>query len=169
VALRMLIPLDGSQRSEQALASAIEIAEATWAEVYLLRVVAPAPAVARDNPAFDPHAWDEGGGRTLGATFQPITTIETATQATEGEKAEAQDYLAAVAPRFTWSTVHSLVRVAEHPVDEIIKVAEECLVHLIVMPGHGRRGLARAVLSSTTEGVVHAGRFPVLLVPPRNC
>jgi nucleotide-binding universal stress UspA family protein len=166
--LRLLVPIDGSARSEQALLGALELAAATPAEVYLLRVVPPAASVARANPAFDPHAWDEGGRGTTASTPPPIVEIETKTQATAREQAEAEAYLAAMAKRFVTATVQCEVRVAEHAAEEIVRFADECRPHVIVLPGHGRRHLTRAFLSSTTERVVRAGRYPVALVPPRE-
>lgn len=166
--LRILVPLDGSQRSEQSLVAAGEIAAVAAAEVFLLRVVPPAPSMAQVNPAFEPSLWDDSGRRTLTEASAPMMEIETAVQATEREKAEAEDYLALSADRFSNATVHCLVHVAERPADEILTCAEACQVHLIVMAGHGRHPLARVLLSSTTEHVVRSGRFPVVLVPPAH-
>lgn len=166
--LRMLVPLDGFALNEQALGAALEVAAAAPVELFLLQVIPPAASVARANPDFDPRSWDDSGRRTLATTVTPVVEIETVTQATERAKAEAEDYLASIAARFPSSTVHVHVRVAEHPAEEIVHYAEECQPNFIVMPGHGRRPLARAFLSSTTEHVVRAGRFPVVLVPPKD-
>ncbi|MEZ4240736.1 MAG: universal stress protein, partial [Myxococcota bacterium] len=49
-------------------------------------------------------------------------------------------------------------------VDGVLAAAEELGADLIVMGTHGRTGLARMVLGSVAEGVVHRAHVPVMLV-----
>ncbi len=49
--------------------------------------------------------------------------------------------------------------------DEILAVAEEQGVDLIVVGTHGRRGLTRALLGSVSESVLRDAKVPVLVVP----
>jgi nucleotide-binding universal stress UspA family protein len=52
-----------------------------------------------------------------------------------------------------------------HPVEEIIKEAEESKVDLIVVGSHGKNALEAALLGSVTFGVVHKDtKIPVLVV-----
>jgi nucleotide-binding universal stress UspA family protein len=51
------------------------------------------------------------------------------------------------------------------PVEAILHLARELAPDLIVMGTHGRRGLTRLVLGSTTESVLHRSAVPVLVVP----
>lgn len=49
--------------------------------------------------------------------------------------------------------------------DEILAVAEEQSVDLIVVGTHGRHGLKRALLGSVAESVLRDAKVPVLVVP----
>lgn len=49
--------------------------------------------------------------------------------------------------------------------ETILAEAERLNVDLIVMGTHGRRGLAKAFLGSTSDDVLRANRFSVLVVP----
>jgi len=50
------------------------------------------------------------------------------------------------------------------PWEEILAVAKETGVDLIVMGTHGRRGMPRALLGSVAERVVRMGTVPVLTI-----
>jgi len=52
------------------------------------------------------------------------------------------------------------------PAAEIVRVAEERDVDLIVISSHGRTGLGRIIFGSTAEAVVRRARCPVLVVKP---
>ncbi|WP_411967221.1 universal stress protein [Haloferax sp. YSSS75] len=52
------------------------------------------------------------------------------------------------------------------PYEEIVAYANDTDVDLVVMPTHGRTGLSRLVLGSTTERVVRGSTVPVLTVSP---
>src|ERR1051325_2879476 len=49
---------------------------------------------------------------------------------------------------------------------EIVRVADEQEVDLIVISSHGRTGLGRIIFGSTAEAVVRHARCPVLVVKP---
>jgi len=49
---------------------------------------------------------------------------------------------------------------------EIVRVADEREVDLIVISSHGRTGLGRIIFGSTAEAVVRHARCPVLVVKP---
>lgn len=49
---------------------------------------------------------------------------------------------------------------------EIVRVAEERKVDLIVISSHGRTGLGRIIFGSTAEAVVRHAKCPVLVVKP---
>ena len=50
------------------------------------------------------------------------------------------------------------------PFEEILNAAEHCSADLIVIGSHGRSGLGRLLLGSTTERVIERARCPVLVV-----
>ncbi|MFN2577162.1 MAG: universal stress protein [Pyrinomonadaceae bacterium] len=52
------------------------------------------------------------------------------------------------------------------PAAEIVRIANERKVDLIVISSHGRTGLGRILFGSTAEAVVRHARCPVLVVKP---
>jgi nucleotide-binding universal stress UspA family protein len=52
------------------------------------------------------------------------------------------------------------------PAAEIVRVADELQVDLIVISSHGRTGLGRIIFGSTAEAVVRHAVCPVLVVKP---
>ncbi|MFZ5587457.1 MAG: universal stress protein [Thermodesulfobacteriota bacterium] len=50
--------------------------------------------------------------------------------------------------------------------EEIVKFAKENDMDLVVMPTHGRKGLAHAFLGSVTERVIRNSPIPVMVVNP---
>ena len=50
----------------------------------------------------------------------------------------------------------------------ITRTAHDLGVAFVVMATHGRSGLARTLLGSVAEAVVHRGRVPVVCVPARD-
>ena len=52
-----------------------------------------------------------------------------------------------------------------HPVEEIVKEAEQSKADLVVMGSHGRSALGAAVLGSVAYGVIHKDtKIPVMVV-----
>jgi nucleotide-binding universal stress UspA family protein len=133
----ILVPLDGSSVSEQALPFAQAMAELTGAHLLLLRAVSPlaedhvAPAEDRARPAREASAYLSALGARL-ANGRPVET-----SVVYGEAANA-------------IIEESLLRGAD----------------LIVMATHGRTGLRRAVYGSVAAAVLSRSTIPVLLVGP---
>lgn len=48
--------------------------------------------------------------------------------------------------------------------EQILKYAKKNKIDLIVMGSHGRRGIERLLLGSTTESVIRKSRMPVLVI-----
>ena len=49
------------------------------------------------------------------------------------------------------------------PASEILRIASEEKVHMIVMSTHGRRGLPRVLLGSVAESIIRRAECPVLI------
>jgi nucleotide-binding universal stress UspA family protein len=60
--------------------------------------------------------------------------------------------------------VETILRVTGRPAREIVRVASDAHVDLIVMGTQGRRGLSHLVLGSVAEEVVRTAQCPVLTV-----
>lgn len=51
-----------------------------------------------------------------------------------------------------------------HVVDEVMQLAQRTNANLIVVGTHGRKGIQRAVLGSTCEGLIRRSDIPVLAI-----
>lgn len=157
---KILLTLDGSEVSQQAIPHAVTLAKQTGAEVILLQVIDSESQMLI---------------RAAGATIEPIpvgqVTADIAHEAVEAERAEANTNLAGVKATMEAqgvSKVSTLVREG-YPGDEIVAAADDAKVDVVVIATHGRSGLGRAILGSVADHVVrHAGRASVLLVRARE-
>jgi nucleotide-binding universal stress UspA family protein len=141
----VLIPLDGSERSEAVLAPALALAAVRPATVTLLHVVPP-PFVAGQPYALTAASFDEA---TLLA-----------------EQRRAAEYLARVAGRVP-PQVAAVERVVmtESPTSRaIIDYATEHDVDLVACSTQGRGGLSRVALGSVADKLVRGSQAPVLVV-----
>ena len=139
---RILIPVDGSPCSAEALEQGIELAKRLGAKVRFLHSLEPPPYVPYAAPNGVPYYLDY-----LQNAREIATTILREAQ----QRADVLD-------------VVSDTRLVEnkHPVDAIVEAAHEC--DLVVIGTHGRRGLDRFFLGSVTEGVLRRAEKPHLVV-----
>jgi nucleotide-binding universal stress UspA family protein len=140
---RVLVPLDQSRLSEAVLGPAVELATGLDAELVLAEVVTWPPLVYSDPIELLPYDPEE-------------------------QLAEARGYLAAVATRLRESgaCVRCRVEVGSTPAATIVQLARDEHADLIAMATHGRSGLARVVLGSTTTGTLQHAGVPLLIVRP---
>lgn len=136
---KILVPLDGSEMAEAAIAPALEMAQAGSAQVILMRA-----AVARTLPGTD-------------AIDAQILAVR-----------EAEDYLAGMKEKLEKTgarrvETHVWYGPAAPAVVEAAKVQK---VDLIVMSTHGRSGLGRIIFGSVAESVLRGTRVPIFLVRP---
>jgi nucleotide-binding universal stress UspA family protein len=140
----ILVPIDFSEGSTQALAVAREMAHRLGASMHLLTVV--------DVPIMPPPM--------IGAATLPSITPErllTDAQAAVDKLAHEQEQYGVTA-----IGAARLGFVGE----EIVSYAGSYGVDLIIMATHCRTGLAHAVLGSKTEAVMRRARCPVLTIRP---
>ncbi len=139
----VLVPLDGSRRSEQALPVAQGLADALEGELVLMRAYMPVvvPAAGR-----------------VGYALTPVPSGDVQTAAV---RAEAQSYLESVAPSGSKMRCEARMGLAS---DAILEAAREHEAALVVMATHGRTGVARAVLGSVADAVLRGGDRPLVLV-----
>lgn len=144
---RILVPLDGSPRAEQALPVAARIARASGGSVMLLQVVSP--------------PIDYGGGLTQ----TPLMTEEVI----ETELAMSSGYLDRVARSKDHGRELAEIETTTEvmfglPAQDILARAESRSVDLIVMCSHGRTGFTRWVLGSVAQKIAHHCPVPVLVL-----
>jgi nucleotide-binding universal stress UspA family protein len=137
---RILLPLDGSERAEQVLPSAIAQARCFEAELVLLRVFEPLP---------------------VDCCVPPVVLDQAAEQAS----ALARDYLQRIAADLRERGIPASVMTVEgRPEEEILRFAQEGQMDLIVMSTHGRSEVSRLLMGSVADHVVRTASVPVLLV-----
>ena len=141
--LQIIVPLDESQLSEAVLGPALEFATRLDAELLLVEVVAWPPLVYSDPIELLAYDLDE-------------------------QVAAARGYLADVATRLRESgaSVRCRAEVGPTPAATIVQLARDEHADLIAMATHGRSGLARVVLGSTTTGTLQHAGVPLLIVRP---
>ncbi len=141
---RILIPLDGSELSEQALDTAYPLARVFGSKLLLVGVLDLTAGM------YDVYA----------ETLQPLDlkdqletllagTLDRAVARVQAENLPVQRFLEVGIPH-----------------EEIAGVAEREKADLIVMTTHGRRGLTHLLLGSVTEKVLRTAPCPVLVVRP---
>jgi nucleotide-binding universal stress UspA family protein len=75
-----------------------------------------------------------------------------------------ENYLKGINTRLSGNGVKSTYEVVTgDPADKIVEYAEDKRISLIAMSTHGRTGLARWVLGSVTDKVLHSAKVPILL------
>ncbi|MFO8115031.1 MAG: universal stress protein [Halorubrum sp.] len=137
---RILVPTDGSDEGECAVAHALDIAAVHDASVHAVHVV--------DTASY--------AGMPMEASWEGVTDL------LRSDATEAVDAVEELAEG-TGIDVHTAV-VEGSPSREIVRYAEENGCDLIVMGTHGRGGIDRLLLGSVAEKVVRAAVVPVLTV-----
>jgi len=143
---RILLPTDFSGCANYALPYAAAIARAVNATVICVNVIEPiVPAV----------------GYTGMAEAMPIA--EMSEQMEDSAERELPDVMRCEDLRGL--KVEEVIGHGDAAA-EIVRVADEQNVDLIVISSHGRTGLGRIIFGSTAEAVVRHARCPVLVVKP---
>jgi len=142
----LLVPLDFSGQSRQALSCAVPLAAKFGAKISLMHVAQP-PLVIRTLP---------DGSLTVPVNMdQPVKL--------------AGEQLAQMAGEFLPANLRGQTIVREgSPAYEITATARAVKADLIVLSTHGFTGLKRVVLGSTAESVVRHAHCPVLTVRRRS-
>lgn len=140
---KIIVPLDGSELSEQALPYAQLVARSLSAPIELVQ------------------AFDVLPSRVLGAQ----ANLEVSGRLERSALRRAQDYLSPVAEKLT-AAGHSVSFTALRgaPAEVVVSVASSDPSALVVMSTHGRGGIARWVMGSVTDKVLHMMPNPMLIV-----
>ena len=142
---RILVCTDGSECAKRAALTAAEIASRFTAEVILINVSNPAPAMGPYLMAAEAIPDISGIQQALLEAQQAII---------EGARADLES-----------SGIEPRVRVETgQPVFEVVRVAEEENADLIVLGSRGMGGFQRLLMGSVSDGVLHHAHCPVLIV-----
>ena len=146
---RILVPTDFSESSEHALKYAVRLGAPFKAEVVLLHVF---------------HLKEYLG---LLSQREDIDSA-IANQVLDASKSGAMEKLEDLVRRVDGKDVVVLpILLIGVPFEEIVRYGGEHEADLIVMPTHGRTGLAHFLLGSTTERVISHSACPVLVIRTR--
>ncbi|MBL0727520.1 universal stress protein [Piscinibacter sp. HJYY11] len=140
---RILVPTDGSDITQKAVATAITLAKSVNAKLYTLSVKEPFPysAISEMQPT-PPQEFFDAQERIAAARVKEVRDLAgTSGLACEGHTVEAL-----------------------HPWEAIIEHAKRHECDLIVMASHGRRGVTALLLGSETQKVLTHTNIPVLVV-----
>lgn len=145
---RMLIPLDGSELAEKALAPALEVAAAFGAQVTLLECVKQIPSWHMEELESVEH------GLGLRARDEMVE--------------HASAYLREVAKKFSTADRPIQVAVRHEPAaTAILEYAEANNIDVVAMATHGRTGAQKWLYGSVTEKVLRNSQgFAMLVVRP---
>ncbi len=142
----ILLPTDFSECANYALSYATSLARAAGASIICVHVIEPVvPAV----------------GYTGMTEPMPITDISEQLE----NSAERELPKIAACEECSGLRVEEVITHGDAP-SEIVRVARERGVDLIVISSHGRTGLGRILFGSTAEAVVRHAPCPVLVVKP---
>ena len=141
---RILLPLDGSAMSEQALPIAVNHVKCFKSELVLFRVISPLTKSYRTGMA----------------------TVSAIERAEEQLRVMTNDYLEKIATSLREDGLEvSVVTRIGVPYKEIIGFSEQNDIDLIVMCTRGESGFTRWLLGSNTDRVIRGTRVPVFVVP----
>ena len=143
---KMLVPVDGSLRSEVVVPHAAETAKAFGCTIRLLTVV----------------DLEKGNGDSA----SPSKNDEAASlDWVESQIEEAENHLRPVAERFQDCGLKPEMEVRfGNPSEEILKAAAEYGSDIIAMATRSRRGVARLMFGSVADSVLRESHIPVLLI-----
>lgn len=174
-----LVPLDGSETSAQIVPWVARMAKAMGAKMRLVTVVSPVEDVPK-GPAPSRTLFRAGQfGEVATLPTPPTSEPEDAVRPSPGTAGEirdlddarqaAFDYLTEYARILGEQDITAFVHVAAgDPATEILKAADALGANAIAMSTRRSTPLARGILGSVTDRVLHITDRPVLVVHPAN-
>jgi nucleotide-binding universal stress UspA family protein len=150
----LLVPMDGSPFAEEALSVAREALGTPKLTLHLLRVV-------------ETSKWYMNGYESL--DYGSLEAYQAFEEYRDWAREDAAQYLERIAAdlateghEVSWQVEQGVA------VRQIVEVADERNVGMIVMATHGRAGLTRLLLGSVSEQVLHESRRPLMLIRPQQ-
>jgi len=145
---KVLLPTDGSETAEKAIAFAARLLGNTGCKVTLLSVV--------EEPVYSAF-WSDG-------LIAPEVLMPPPEELREELDKKAEEVLAESAKplRDAGIEVQPKIRFG-NPASEVLKEAEESGYDMVVMGSHGRGALGGFLLGSVSNRVAHHAKCPVLI------
>lgn len=150
----ILVPLDGSELSEQALPVARGLAQQFGSTVHIIHVVTTADEL--------------GAGRHVESPQIAEIEVEQARRLTQSRVDRGAAYVEQVQSQLKEAGIKIDDRVAVgqgDPANQIVDYIKANGINLVVMTSHGRGGLRRLLVGSVTDRVMRSCEVPVLVTP----
>lgn len=138
---RVLLATDFDEIGENAARKAKKIADESKAQLFMVHVVEPIPAYAYPG-------------------FAGFAEVEVSI------REQADKELSALAKKLHVDNKHLLLEFGSIK-NEVLRVAHEHKIDLIVTGSHGKHGLA-LLLGSTAEAILHGAQCDILIVRPQK-
>jgi nucleotide-binding universal stress UspA family protein len=154
---KILLPLDGSDLSREAITHAKELALATKSPIVLVQVI---------------DSEEQLISRSSGITIEPMAmgeiTVDAARAAVAAQREAATQNLESAKADLVAAGIETETMIREgHPGDEIVEAVEAAGADVVVIATHGRTGFRRAILGSVADHVArHTPTASVILIKP---
>lgn len=163
---RILVPLDGSDLSAAILPWVASLGWKLGAELHLTSIIQndnePFGSLIDRGQVLEFQPYGAHMQAEMRREFEPAT-VAVADRPTD----RVADRLERIAARLRMAKIGVTTSVASgDPPAEILKEAHNARCDLIAMATHGRVGIGRGLLGSTTDRVMHASDLPLLIVRP---
>ena len=152
---KILYATDLSKNSAYAFQYAVDLAEKHNALIYILHIIEELPSSAKAT--LENYLSDEQRDRILNMNVELRETII-------DRLSVFCDNVQKGDPQCTFR-VASIDVVEGHPVNEMLKKAEEEKCDMIVMGSHGKGLITHAILGSVAEKVIRRAKVPVMVIP----
>jgi len=154
---RILVPLDGSRLSAQAVPYAVEVGKRFDAEVILVRVISPS------GLAIVPQATSMESAVATDIIAQEARVKDV------DNVANAKRYLVNWVQSIKSQGVKASYQVTVGvPAKSIMELVDSQRISLIVMMSHGRGWFKRALMGSVADAILRGSNVPVLVVRPKE-
>ena len=169
---KVLIPLDGSELAAGILPYVAQIVAKTGMSAVLLAVVNPDDLPGRFRLREGAPRGEDAGEHVTGHAFSAARIDNTGgvyrTQlGGNAQEAAVKSLKPAADALSAHGSIMAVVEAATgDPATEIVKAAERHGCDLIAMATHGRNMIARGILGSVTDKVLHSSQIPVLTIAP---
>jgi nucleotide-binding universal stress UspA family protein len=144
MSMQILVPLDGSRFSEQAVTQAFRLAQYSKGTVHLVRVLVPVPVISSE---------------LIAVTDERVLA---------DERRAAQQYLEHQASRAPLGVLTKCVLLTGAVAGSLSDYIDRAGIGIIVMTTHGRSGVGRAMLGSVADELVRSVKVPLLLLKPQK-
>jgi len=164
---KILVPIDFSDYSDNALIYACELAKQFRAKIYVLHVVESKLVQCIDDYCLSDELIRHMGGEQGAMSGSDYSLSQQMVERIQQEMNQSsKDQMVKILEKVPEAQGLEIVTEAWSgvPYEAIVNYQKEKGIDLIVMPTHGKGGVARFYLGSTAEKVVRKSPCPVLTV-----